>query len=89
MKEKESNESFNLSGALLPREELLEKSRKRKKLTIGILREQSENEKRVPLTPEACNLLVESGNELCVQSGAGKGSKFSDSDYSENGVMTS
>jgi alanine dehydrogenase len=87
MKEKESNESFNLSGALLPREELLEKSRKRKKLTIGILREQSENEKRVPLTPEACNLLVESGNELFVQSGAGKGSKFSDSDYSENGVM--
>jgi alanine dehydrogenase len=87
MKEKESNESFSLSGALLPREELLEKSRKRKKLTIGILREQSENEKRVPLTPEACNLLVESGNELFVQSGAGKGAKFSDNDYSENGVV--
>lgn len=87
MKEKESNESFNLSGALLPREELLEKSRKRKKLTIGILREQSENEKRVPLTPEACNLLVESGNELFIQSGAGKGSRFSDNDYSENGVV--
>jgi alanine dehydrogenase len=87
MKEKESNESFNLSGALLPREELLEKSRKRKKLTIGILREQSENEKRVPLTPEACNLLVESGNEVFVQTGAGKGSKFSDNDYSENGVV--
>ncbi|MCA1757198.1 MAG: alanine dehydrogenase [Bacteroidales bacterium] len=87
MKEKESNENFNLSGALLPREELLEKSRRRKKITIGILRDQDENEKRVPLTPEACNLLVESGNEIFIQSGTGKGSRYSDNDYSENGVV--
>lgn len=87
MKEKKSKESFNLSGALLPREEFLEKSRQRKKLTIGILREQDENEKRVPLTPEACNLLVESGNEIFIQSGAGNGCNYSDNNYSENGVM--
>ena len=87
MKKKESKENFSLTGALLPREELLEIVRRRKKLTIGILSELDENEKRVPLTPESCNLLVESGNEILIQSGAGKGCNYNDNNYSENGVI--
>ena len=39
------------------------------------------------LTPEAVNILVESGNEVIVQKGAGLGAKYSDKDYSENGAM--
>jgi len=90
MKEKEKSETYNLSNAaLMPREEQLETARKPKKITIGILRETEKKEKRVPLTPEAVNLLVNSGNEVIVQSGAGKGVNYSDNDYSENGAVVS
>ncbi|MEZ5012257.1 MAG: hypothetical protein R2744_12065 [Bacteroidales bacterium] len=85
--EKEKSDNFHFSSALMPQEELLETGRKRKRITIGILREFEENEKRVVLTPEACNLLVETGNELMVQEGAGRGANYSDRDYSENGAQ--
>jgi alanine dehydrogenase len=86
MMEKEKSDNFHFSSALMPQEELLETGRKRKKISIGILREQEENEKRVVLTPEACNLLVETGNEIIVQEGCGIGANYSDKDYSENGA---
>ena len=89
MMEKGKSDSFHFSSALMPQEELLETGRKRKKISIGILREQEETEKRVALTPEACNLLVETGNDLTVQEGCGKGAKYSDKDYSENGAAIS
>lgn len=84
--EKEKSDNFHFSSALMPQEELLETGRKRKKISIGILKEHEENEKRVALTPEACNLLVETGNDLMVQEGAGLGANYSDNDYSENGA---
>lgn len=71
----------------MPQEELLETGLKKKKITIGIPRESQENEKRVALTPEAVNILVEAGNKVYVQEGSGKGSKYSDKDYSENGAL--
>lgn len=85
--EKDKNENFHLSSALMPKEELLETGRKRKRISIGILCEKEESEKRVALTPEACNLLVETGNEVFVQKGAGRGANYSDNDYSENGAV--
>jgi len=71
----------------MPQEELLETGLKKKKITIGIPRESAENEKRVALTPEAVNILVEAGNKVYVQEGSGKGSNYSDKDYSENGAL--
>ncbi len=70
----------------MPQEELLETGRKKKSVSIGIPRESGENEKRIALTPEAVNLLVETGNTVYVQEGAGLGSNYTDNDYSENGA---
>ncbi len=46
-----------------------------------------DDEKRVALTPEAVNLLVERDNEVIVQKGAGTGANYTDKDYSENGAI--
>lgn len=90
MNELDKNDKYSLrNSAFMPREEQLETGRKKKKLTIGILKESDKGEKRVPLTPEAVNILIESGNEVLVQEGVGAGVKYSDNDYSENGAIIS
>ncbi len=73
----------------MPKEEHLETAVKNRRITIGIPCDNKEDEKRVALTPEAVNLLVESNNEVIVQKGAGLGANYSDKDYSENGAMIS
>lgn len=75
--------------AFMPKEEHLETAVKNKRITIGIPSDNKDEEKRVALTPEAINLLVESGNEVIVQTGAGLGANYSDNDYSENGAIIS
>ncbi|MEE4115084.1 MAG: alanine dehydrogenase [Marinilabiliaceae bacterium] len=88
MKEQENKDNHHLSNAaLMPREELLETGRKRKKITIGIPCNSDLAEKRVSLTPEAVNILVEGGNEVYIQEGSGLGANYSDKDYSENGAV--
>ncbi len=72
---------------LLPQEEMLEAGRKKKRLIIGIPKEDHELESRVALTPEAVELLVNNDHEVYVQSGAGNGTNYSDTDYSENGAQ--
>ena len=71
----------------MPQEELLETGLKKKKVSIGIPCESDLNEKRVPLTPEAVNILVEAGNTIYVQEKSGMGANYSDRDYSENGAQ--
>ncbi len=73
--------------AFMPKEEHLERAVKNRRITIGIPSDKREDEKRVSLTPEAVNLLVESDNEVIVQKGAGLGANYSDKDYSENGAI--
>ncbi len=73
--------------AFMPREELLEIRQQNKKIRVGIPLESEEGEKRIALTPEAVNLLVENGNEVLIQKGAGAGSNYTDSDFSENGAQ--
>ncbi len=75
--------------AFMPKEEHLETAVKNKRITIGIPSDNKDDEKRVALTPEAVNLLVESDNEVIVQKGAGNGANYSDKDYSENGAIIS
>lgn len=75
--------------AFMPKEEHLETAVKNKRITIGIPSDNKDEEKRVALTPEAINLLVESGNEVIVQTGAGLGANYTDNDYSENGAIIS
>ena len=85
-KGKNGNLSFG-SAAFMPKEEQLETAVRHRKISIGIPSDKKNDEKRVALTPESVNLLVENDNEVIVQKGAGAGANYSDKDYSENGAV--
>lgn len=70
----------------LPLEETLDIPRKSESLYIGIPKETTFQENRVALTPEAVNVLVNNGHHVAVEQGAGEGSHFYDTDYSEAGA---
>ena len=74
------------SHELMPQEEKLAVGRKKGKLTIGMPKETCMQEKRVALTPDGVNLLVNNGHEVIVESGAGFGARYTDRDYSEVGA---
>ncbi|MBA3664124.1 MAG: alanine dehydrogenase [Bacteroidetes bacterium] len=78
---------FSLTkGAFAPQEEMLEVSRKKGKLFIGIPKEIAFQENRVALVPDAVALLVNNGHKVVIEAGAGKGANFDDTDYSEAGA---
>jgi alanine dehydrogenase len=74
------------SFSYIPLEETLEILPKRKKLFVGIPKESSFQENRVALTPESVSVLINNGHEVVVESNAGEGSFYFDSDYSEAGA---
>jgi len=74
-------------GGFLPQEELLAVGKKHRKLTIGIPREKQQVEQRVPLTPEAVEVLIDNGHEVLLETHAGEGTRYSDTDYSECGAF--
>ena len=71
---------------LIPQEETLEITKTKDDLFIGIPKENSFQEKRVCLTPDAVSALVANGHRVLVESGAGIGASFSDHLYSEVGA---
>lgn len=74
------------AGAVFPQESLQEVKQGSKHLFIGIPKETSFQENRVPLVPSAVSLLVYNGHEIIIESGAGKASNFDDHEYSEAGA---
>ncbi|WP_417265813.1 alanine dehydrogenase [Brumimicrobium sp.] len=78
--------SLMKEGRLLPQEEMLEIARKKGSLKIGIPRENSFQERRVALVPEAVSLLVANGHEIKIETKAGENANFSDRAYSEAGA---
>jgi alanine dehydrogenase len=74
------------SAMLQPQESLLEVKKQQQHLFIGIPRETSFQENRIPLTPESVALLVNYGHELVMETSAGQTSNYQDSDYSEAGA---
>ncbi len=76
----------NVSYSYNPLEETLEYAHKKKQLFIGIPKETSFQENRVPLTPQAVAVLVNNGNRVVVEHQAGLESSFTDNDYSEAGA---
>src|SRR5699024_10788379 len=56
-------------------------------LKIGVPKEIMFQENRVALSPLSVGLLVQNGHQVIMQSGAGKGSNFSDHHYSEQGAQ--
>lgn len=74
-------------GVLMPQESLLEVSKMRQQLYIGIPRELSYQENRIPLVPESVAVLVNNGHQVLIETGAGNTANFTDSDYSEAGAQ--
>lgn len=71
---------------LLPQEEMLEVLKQKGELFIGIPKEIAYQEKRVCLTPDAVNALTAHGHRVIIESKAGEGANFSDTEYSEAGA---
>ncbi|MEO6454439.1 MAG: alanine dehydrogenase [Ginsengibacter sp.] len=67
-------------------EETLDVKPKEAELYIGIPRETSFQENRIALTPEAVSVLVNNGHRVVVESKAGIGASYTDTDYSEAGA---
>lgn len=67
-------------------EEKLDVKPKCTELLIGIPKECSFNENRIPLTPEAVGVMVANGHSVVVETKAGEGASYTDSDYSEAGA---
>jgi alanine dehydrogenase len=70
-----------------PQESMLEVKNKKNKLYIGIPKEVSFQENRIPLTPLSVALLVNNGHDVMLESNAGQAANFSDSNYSEQGAQ--
>ena len=86
MDKQKSSLSELTKAALLPQESMLEIRKGKHQLYIGIPKETSFQENRVPLVPSAVSLLVNNGHEIVIETGAGKASNFSDNEYSEAGA---
>ncbi len=55
-------------------------------MNIGIVKEQSEWEYRVPLTPSGVHSLVELGAKIYIEKGAGGSARFDDGEYEDAGA---
>jgi alanine dehydrogenase len=77
------------AASFQPKEALVEVKKPNKGLFIGVPKEITLQEHRIALTPSSVNLLVNNGNEVVIESGAGKLARFSDTEYSEAGARIS
>jgi alanine dehydrogenase len=89
MTEKERLTEHSTSGStfMMPKEEMLEIRRKGKKIRIGIPSDKEKVEYRVPLTPQAVELLVSYGHEILIEKEAGKAASYTDEEYREAGAL--
>jgi alanine dehydrogenase len=58
-------------------------------MEFGVIRESTPQERRVPITPEGVRALVAAGHGVHVETGAGLGSGFSDTEYLGAGAQLS
>lgn len=70
-----------------PQEALQEIGRREQSLYIGIPKETSFQENRIPLTPLSVALLVQRGHHVVIERDAGAAANFEDRHYSEQGAQ--
>ena len=58
-----------------------------KSIKIGVPKEIKNNENRVAMTPAGVWTLLSAGHEVVIETGAGLGSSFTDTDYKEAGAI--
>ncbi len=73
-------------SSLYPQESLLKVKKDSNALYIGLPNEISLQERRISLTPDAVEVLVNNGHEICVEANAGEGARYSDKAYSDAGA---
>ncbi len=73
--------------SFIPQELLKEIGNTKKRLVIGIPKENQQKERRLPLTPEAVDMITEAGHQVIVEKEAGHGINYSDATYSESGAL--
>ncbi len=71
---------------LQPQEAMLGVGAKKNRLYIGIPKESSFQENRIPLTPLSVAVLVNNDHQVVIESGAGLAANFTDQNYSEQGA---
>lgn len=76
-------------GIFQTQEALATVAKSKHSLKIGIPKELSIQEKRIPLTPLSVALLVEHGHEVLIEAGAGEAANFLDRHYTEQGAQIS
>ena len=86
-KDKLTEQSSSGSTFMMPKEEMLEIRRKGKKIRIGIPSDKDKVEYRVPLTPQAVELLVSYGHEILIEKEAGKAASYTDEEYRNAGAL--
>ena len=77
---------FSDKEKLMPKEELLEVIPLKHHMVIGVPKENSLNENRIALVPDAVHLLVENGHRVLVEREAGISAHFPDDKYAEEGA---
>lgn len=73
--------------SLQPQEALLEERKHKHHIGIGVPKEITYQENRIPLTPSAVHLLVNNGHTVLIEAGAGNTANFSDQEYSDAGAQ--
>lgn len=73
-------------ASIQTQEAVLEIPNPHRTLYIGVPRETTLQEGRIPLTPSSIQVLVSNGNEVWIEAGAGKKAHFNDKDFSEAGA---
>jgi len=86
-KERFTEHSSFGSTFMMPKEEMLDVRRKGKKIKIGIPSDKEKVEYRVPLTPQAVELLVSYGHEILIEKDAGKAANYTDEEYRNSGAL--
>lgn len=80
------NELAKEAFAMQPLEQAAPLKKNNTGLFIGIPKETTQQENRVPLSPSAVEFLVNNGHEIVIESKAGNASNFSDEKFSEAGA---
>ncbi|MCD7913987.1 MAG: hypothetical protein LUG96_01155 [Tannerellaceae bacterium] len=81
-----TNRKYVQGTAYIPQELLSELTKVNNRLVIGIPCERSKEERRLPLTPEAVDILTDTEHRVLVETGAGLGINYSDNHFSEAGA---
>lgn len=86
-KDRISESSVKGSTFFLPKEEMMEVRRRGKKIIIGIPSDKLKFEYRVPLSPQAVELLLSYGHEVFIETNAGLAASYTDEDYIKAGAI--